>query len=294
LLRDILRGKDPQIAAVANLLVQLDADVLTLQGFDYDLENEALSAFAEALRTRGLDYPYLFAAPPNAGRQTTLDLDGDGKFAGPGDAHGYGRYFGQGSMALLSRHPIDAPNITDFTTFLWRDLPDPLLPYTDSGPFPSKEAHIVQRLHSHGAWVVPILHPSIGQLSVLTYHASPPVFDGPEDRNGRRNHDETRFWSLYLDGAFGHEPTSRYILLGDANLDPARGDGIGTAMQTLLSHSKLQDPLPNQPTVTFSQTGPLRIDYALPSPDWTVVDAGVMPSNPQASRHSPVWVDLKP
>lgn len=294
LLRDIMRGKDPQIAAVTSILVATDADILTLQGFDYDLENAALSAFSDLLRAKGLSYPHLFSAPPNAGRRTLLDLDGDGIFGGPGDAQGYGRFYGQGSMAILSRYPIEHQQITDFTAFLWRDLPDALLPQTDAGPFPSMKAQTIQRLPSHGAWVVPVIHPTIGKITVLTYHASPPVFDGPEDRNGRRNHDETRFWSLYLDGAFGPSPQSHFILTGDANLDPNRGDGIGTAMQALLSHSKLQDPLPDQPTVTFSQTGPLRVDYALPSSDWTVIDAGIMPPNPGASRHSVVWVDLKP
>jgi len=26
----------------------------------------------------------------------------------------------------------------------------------------------------------------------------PPTFDGPEDRNGKRNHDEIRFWTDYV------------------------------------------------------------------------------------------------
>lgn len=294
LLRDILRGKDPQIAAVLDILIQADADVLALQGFDYDLENAALQAFADAARAQGLDYPYLFAAPPNAGLRTPLDMDGDGKFGGPGDAMGYGRYYGQGSMALLSRYPIDVDAIVDFTPFLWRDLPDALLPQTDAGPFPSIKAQQIQRLASHGAWVVPILHPRMGTATVLTYHATPPVFDGPEDRNGRRNHDETRFWSLYLQGTFGNQTTERFVLTGDANLDPKRGDGLRTAMITLLSDPALQDPLPNRPTVSFAQTGPLRVDYVLPSADWTITDAAVMPPNLDASRHSLVWVDLKP
>jgi len=53
LLRDILRGSDPQITAVMDLLVQANADVVLLQGFDYDLENRALSAFADALKANG-------------------------------------------------------------------------------------------------------------------------------------------------------------------------------------------------------------------------------------------------
>jgi hypothetical protein len=32
----------------------------------------------------------------------------------------------------------------------------------------------------------------------LTAHPTPPTFDGAEDRNGKRNHDEIRFWADYV------------------------------------------------------------------------------------------------
>ena len=32
----------------------------------------------------------------------------------------------------------------------------------------------------------------------LVSHPTPPVFDGPEDRNGTRNADEIRFWADYV------------------------------------------------------------------------------------------------
>ena len=38
-------------------------------------------------------------------------------------------------------------------------------------------------------------------LHLLAHHPTPPVFDGPEDRNGRRNHDEAALWTAWLDGA---------------------------------------------------------------------------------------------
>lgn len=294
LLRDVLRGKDAQIKATIEALVQANADIVALQGFDYDFENAALRAFRDSLRGQGVDYPYIFSAPPNAGRQTLLDLDGDGKVGGPGDAQGYGRFFGQGSMALLSRYPIAVDGVQNFTDLLWRDLPDALLPRAANAAFPSEDAQAIQRLAAHGAWVVPIVHPDLGQISVLTYHATPPVFDGPEDANGRRNHDETRFWSLYLDGVFGPAPKKRFVLLGDANLDPYRGDGRRVAMQNLLNHPIFQDPLSGHPTVNWEQTGPMRVDYALPSKDWEVTGAGVIGPNTLASRHALVWADLKP
>ncbi len=53
------------------------------------------------------------------------------------------------------------------------------------------------RLSSKSHWDVPI---EIGKKTVhfLVSHPTPPVFDGPEDRNGTRNHDEIRFWADYV------------------------------------------------------------------------------------------------
>ena len=292
LLRDILKGDDAQITAVIDTIATANPDVITLQGFDYDLEGRALAAFADALGTQTAPYPYRYAAPPNAGRMTDLDLDADGKLTTARDAQGYGRFFGQGAMALLSRHPINIEQAQDFSTMLWRDLPENLYPMTDTGPFAGAQVHAIQRLSSHGHWVVPIKHPTFGTINIATFHATPPVFDGDEDRNGRRNHDEVAFWSHYLNGTFGPASTNRFVLMGDANLDPARGDGRSTAITSLLAHPNLQDPLPNQDTVLWQQTGPLRVDYILPSTDWQVTGAMVLPQNPDASRHRLVWVDL--
>jgi endonuclease/exonuclease/phosphatase family metal-dependent hydrolase len=292
LLRDILKGDDPQVLAVISTITETNADVIALQGIDYDLENRALSALRDAIERAGTAYPYTFSGSPNAGLMTELDLDGDGRTGGPGDAQGFGRFFGQGSMAVLSKHPINVEGVQDHAALLWRDLPAALLPETDGMPFPSPAARDIQRLSSHGAWVIPVRHPTLGTITIMTYHATPPVFDGPEDRNGKRNHDETLFWAHLIDGRMGTAPAPPFVLLGDANLDPNRGDGLSPAMQTLLAHPAVQDPLPDTPTVSFDKTGPLRVDYVLPSADWTVANAQVRPQNPDASRHSLVWVDL--
>ena len=293
LLRDILEGDDPQVLAVLETLHEVGADVVVLQAVDHDLHLSALNALADSLAARGLSYPHRFAAAPNAGQMTDLDLDGDGATGGAGDAQGYGRFYGEGSMALLSRHPIAVAEVRDFSDLLWRNLPGALLPTSDGAPFPSVEAQQVQRLSSHGHWIVPIDHPELGRVQMLTFHAGPPVFDGPEDRNGRRNHDEVIFWRHLLDGHFGDAPDGAFVILGDANLDPRRGDGRGAAIRALLSDPRLQDPLPDSTTVAWPQTGEMRVDYVLPSADWTVADAGVHPADSAASRHRLVWVDLK-
>jgi hypothetical protein len=293
LLHDILKGDDPQITAVIDTIATASPDVITLQGFDYDLEGRALAAFAEALAAQTTPYPYRYATPPNAGLMTDLDLDSDGKVTTARDAQGYGRFYGQGAMALLSRFPIDTEAAQDFSQMLWRDLPDNLYPVTKTGPFAGDEVHAIQRLSSHGHWVVPITHPTLGRIHILTFHATPPVFDGDEDRNGRRNHDEVMFWTHYLADTFDTPPDVAFILMGDANLDPTRGDGRSKAIRELLTHPKLQDPLPNTDTVLWQQTGPMRVDYILPSTDWQVTGAKIMPQNPDASRHRLVWVDVQ-
>lgn len=294
LLRDILKGDDPQILAAQDAIAALSLDLVVLQGFDFDLNNTALNAFADALAQRGADYPHRFALSPNVGLQTGIDMDGDGKTGGPRDAQGYGRFYGDGAMAILSKYPIDHDDVRDFSGFLWRDLPDALLPETtDLTAFPSVAAQAVQRLSTTAHWVVPVDAPT-GRLWLLTFHATPPVFDGPEDRNGKRNNDEIAFWQHYLDGTFGPAPDKRFILLGDANNDPARGEGLKTAITKLLDDPRLIDLLPDIPTADWDDPvpGDMRVDYVLPSADWRVLDAGVTPA-PDASRHSLVWVAIR-
>ncbi len=301
LLRDLARGKDPQIAAVLDVIATADADVLAIQNFDYDLTGEALSILAKAA-----DYPHYFALRPNAGMPTGLDMDGDGKLGGPADAQGYGRFSGHGGMAILSRYPILTDSVQDLSDLLWKDVPDALLPVTADGHFPSADALAVQRLSTTGHWIVPIDVPK-GQFDLMTFHASPPVFDGPEDRNGRRNHDEIRLWQQVLDGDIGTPPVDRFVIAGDANLDPDDSDGIRSAIVNLLADMRLQDVRPTgaagTDTVDWADPVPgnLRVDYVLPSIHWAVLDSGVMwpaADDPEArtvataSRHRLVWVDL--
>lgn len=266
-------------------------DILVLQGVDYDLQGAALKALAQAIAQTGPRYTHQFALPPNAGRPTGLDMNGDGKRGGPRDNHGYGRFFGAGALAILSRYPINENGVQDFSAFLWRDLPGALLPTRDGSAFPSAQAQQIQRLSSHGHWTVPVNVPGMGPVTLLTFHATPPVFDGPEDLNGKRNHDEVMFWDHYLAGALGRAPTDRFVVLGDANLDLNAGDGLKPAIATLLGNSQLRDPLGPQPTVTFDGLGDMRVDYLLPSTDWRVIASGVA-RNATASRHGLVWADL--
>lgn len=309
LVDDLSKGEDPQIAAVVRVLAALKADVILLTAVDYDRGGVALSLLAEQLEAAGLDYPHRFAFRPNTGTQTGLDVDGNGRIGDPRDAQGFGLYAGQGGMAVLSRLPVDTAAARDFSGFLWRDLPGSL---SQDPP----ELAAMQRLATTGFWDVPILTAE-GPLHLLAWHATPPVFDGPEDRNGRRNHDEAAFWGLFLEGKLPMAPPEApFVLLGDGNLDPADGDGRREGIGGLLAHPALQDPAPRGPhgreepehrgdpaldTVLYDDLGGLRLDYVLPSSGLKVTEAGVLwppasdaltPDLTAASRHFPVWVDI--
>ncbi|KPA20438.1 hypothetical protein shim_34280 [Shimia sp. SK013] len=306
MLRDLLRGDD-QARAVAQIVAHVAPDILVLQGVDYDADLRALSVLRDVMSEAGQRYDHVLALAPNTGMQTGLDLNGDERLGGPEDAQGYGRFRGADGMAVLSRWPILTENVQDFSHLLWRDLPGAKMPKVDGAPFPSDAAQSVQRLSSVGHWAVPIAHP-LRQMTILTFAAGPPVFDGPEDRNGLRNADEIRFWRLFLDGAIGEAPTSRYVIAANANLDPTAGEGRREAIADLISDPRLQDPLRQTgPTVDWTdpKPGDLRVSYVLPSIDWAVLDADVFwpdagapdhgllaIKDVAASRHRLVWVDI--
>ncbi len=301
LLRDILRREDAQVDAVVQRIAEVAPDIILLQNVDYDLDLAALSALRDRIAEAGPLYPEVFALRPNTGMATGLDMDGDGRLGEQEDAQGYGEFSGQGGMALLSRYPVEVASVRDFSQLLWREVPDALLPTVNGLPFPSEAAQDALRLSTTAHWAVPIRHPS-GPLTLLAFHAGAPVFDGPEDRNGRRNHDQIVFWQHYMDGTFGPAPNTRFVLLGHSNQDPVRGEGIKSAITGLLADPRLQDPRSARAngrleTVDWSgiDLGELRVSYVLPSRDWQVAGAGVhWPEGAEvAGRHRIVWVDLE-
>lgn len=312
LLRDIEAGKDAQIAAILAVLARLDADILVLTGVDHDPGLHALSALALRLQAAGHPYPHHYAPRPNAGQPTGFDVDGDGRLNEPEDAQGWGRFPGAGGTAILSRLPLLTEQVQDFSGLLWRALPQANLP-PDMDPGLAE----VQRLSSHSHLILPVLLPGGARLSLLIWHATPPAFDGPEDRNGRRNADEAGFWLHLLNGRLAIPPPAPpFILLGDANLDPNDGDGRPDPLRALLNHPALTDPAPRgthgrtEPahrgdpaldTAIYTDLGGLRLDYLLPSSDLVIHASGVLwpPDDDPfaatlatASHHYPVWIDL--
>ncbi|CUH64716.1 3-phytase (myo-inositol-hexaphosphate 3-phosphohydrolase) [Thalassovita gelatinovora] len=303
LLRDIGKN-DPQVTAVQRVIVRAGGDIVVLQGIDYDFNGLAISALRDGIADLGQEYPHTFALRPNSGWQTGIDLDGDGRIGGPRDAQGYGLFSGQGGMAVLSRFPILTDEVVDLSGLLWAQQEWAEGPRAPGVLRP--QAASVQRLSSVGHWAVPVLLPGGGRITLLVFHASPPVFDGPEDRNGYRNADELRLWLAYLDGTVPGARTGPFVIAGDANADMARGEGRKPALRALLNDPRLRDPVPvsgsgHADTVIWKQTGPMRVDYILPAADLPVLAAGVVSPGPedsfapvvdQASRHRLVWVDL--
>ena len=303
LLRDLTR-EDAQIDAAIAVIAEARPDILLLTGIDWDHDGLALAALRRRLQAAGVDYPHSFAARPNAGMPARLDLDQDGRLGGPGDKQGFGFFTGQKGMAILSRHPIGP--VTDYSDVLWRDQPGQIMP-----PTPPDVA-AVQRLSSVGHWDATIMVAG-KPLHLLAMAATPPVFDGPEDRNGRRNPDELAFWQSHL-------PDAPFVLAGKLNLDPADGDGRPQALQAMLAHvtdtlprsdggaaarggvndSHTGDPGLDTANWPADRMGNLRVDYVLPAKALPVLGSGVFwpAEGPMAetartaSAHRLVWVDL--
>lgn len=319
LYRDLRGGEDSQAQAVAAILQRVRPDVVLLLEVDRDPEalgelERSYLATPQPEGGAGLSFGHRFVPPTNTGVPTGIDLDRDGRSDGPGDARGYGAFPGQYGMVVLSRWPIDVDGIRCFGQLRWRDVPEPSLPEGWYSP----QALQVLPLSSKNHCVVPIAGPS-GPLYLLASHPVPPVFDGPEDRNGRRNHDEIRLWAQLLDGAPGLPiavpPGARFVLAGDLNADPHDGDSSGDPIRRwLLSHPRIAaEPVPSSAgavaaterdaainarhrgpaahdTADFPDTGGgpgnLRTDYVLPSTTLQVLDAGVFwptPGQPGAS-----------
>jgi hypothetical protein len=318
---------DPQARLVADAIQEVRPDVLLLNEFDHD--PAALEAFRRHYLATGadpIDYPHAFTAPVNTGVPSGLDLNGDGRIGGPDDALGFGAFPGQYGMVVLSRYPLG--DVRTFRDFRWKDLPGNRIPPGFYSPDELDRLPLSSKSH----WDVPV---RIGDRTVhlLAAHPTPPTFDGPEDRNGRRNADEILFWRHYVapgpaaraladdDGRRGGlAPGARFVIAGDLNSDPLDGDSLPGAADQVLTAHRVVDPRPvgdggaasptpghrgdpARDTADFAEPVPgnLRVDYALPSRPLRVTGSGVLwPAEGSplarlnaASDHRPTWVDLR-
>ncbi len=329
LIRELEAGSE-HAQKIAAVLQKTRPDIVLLNEFDYDPGHRAADLFqqrylASAQEGGGepLHYPYRYLAEVNTGVPSGLDLDNDGNVGGEGrargnDAWGYGLHPGQYGMLVLSRYPIDAEHARTFQLLKWSDMPGarrPVDPAT-AQPWHNDALWSQLRLSSKSHWDVPIATPR-GTLHFLVSHPTPPVFDGPEDRNGARNADEIRLWSEYVSagdkpwlcddhGRCGGLPSdARFVIAGDLNNDPVDGDGRHEAILELLEHPRVlrhatprgigsielaethaakgivRRGSPAHATGDFGpRTGTLRLDYVLPSTGFQLTGSGVFwPAN---------------
>ncbi len=334
LIADLATPSDPQARAIARIIQRNRPDILLLNEFDYDPAGAAADRFERNYLgiaqdgEHAVSYPYRYLAPVNTGVPSGFDLDHDDRTGGAGDALGYGAFPGQYGMLLLSRWPIDTGNVRTFRHLPWRDMPGAILPPGWYAP----DALAALPLSSKSHWDVPVRIGAI-TLHVLASHPTPPVFDGPEDRNGRRNHDEIRLWSDYLapgrDGWIvddagqrgGLAPEARFVILGDQNADPQDGESVDHAIRQLLGHPRVRatpaprsegariaawrqgganrrqrgDPATDTGDFEDRYAGNLRTDYVLPSQDLAIVRSGVdwVIGEAAPSDHHLVWVDVE-
>jgi len=325
LLRDLQSGTHQQARQIAEVIQRVKPDILLLNEFDYDQEGRTLDLFEQLYlgqvqqNQQPVKFTHRYIGPVNTGRPTRFDLNRDGQFDGPADAVGFGHHEGQYGMALLSKFPISVGQVRTFQQFLWADMPGALLPVnpSDQSSYYSSEELQVLRLSSKSFWDLPILigRPSgpVRSLHLLCAHPTPPVFDGPEDRNGRRNHDELRMIADYLDPQNsdylvddagqpgGLQESCSFVIAGDLNADPIDGDSLPGAIDQLLTHRRVDSswtpsstgspgspskPLqhdssqrgnPAHHTASFGKNKRhnYRVDYLLPSRDLVVVNGGV-------------------
>ncbi|MEL6106604.1 MAG: endonuclease/exonuclease/phosphatase family protein [Planctomycetota bacterium] len=311
--------EDAQAKKLAAIIQTIRPDILLVNELDYEsdsaparLLNEnyfGIAQVSESPDLQPLEFKHLYSAPSNTGIDSTFDLNQDGKLSSANDAFGYGVYPGQYAMTVYSRFPIDRDAIRTFQELKWKEMPGALQP-----EYPSGEEYYKQpiwsalRLSSKNHLDVPIL---VGDrvIHILASHPTPPVFDGKEDRNGCRNHDEVEFWNHYLanapgstdwliddrGGTGGLSQSADFVVMGDLNADPNDGSGRRESIRKLIAHPRVAEITPRcseadaaarvrkhrgsgelrGKTADFGRNGFMRVDYVLPSRSLNPTDAGV-------------------
>jgi endonuclease/exonuclease/phosphatase family metal-dependent hydrolase len=342
LVRELTAG-DEQARRIAAIVQTVKPDILLVNELDYSdgeaaklLLNEYFKKPNPTLGTVASELAYFYTGPVNTGVPSGLDLNLNGRSTDSDDGWGYGAFPGQYGMAVYSRFPMDPKSVRSFQMFRWSAMPGakrPKLVDKESGTekfFHSDGVWQQLRLSSKSHWDIPI---TIGDKSihVLASHPTPPVFDGPEDRNGCRNHDEIRLLKDYVEGGSGAEyivddqgkkgglaDKTHFVIMGDLNSDPKDGSGISQGIIDLLESNRVSSSfIPKSEgaveagklqgkanekhkgdsahdTGDFNDNGPgnLRIDFVLPSNNCKVVAGGVFwPTTEQLKDIDPKLVD---
>ncbi|SEQ06125.1 endonuclease/exonuclease/phosphatase family protein [Natrinema salaciae] len=338
---------DEQAEAAARIIQEVRPDVLVVNELTNNIQEGErtdrtnIDAFVENYLSvpqrddlEGIDYPHTLQPDSNTGvlPDDPYDFDKDGERGQrPGDAFGFGEYPGHYAFAIASRYPIRKEGIRSFQEFRWDEMPDNLIVTEESAGddaerYLTAEEREVFRLSSKTHIDVPF--DVDGDLvHGLFAHPTPPGFDGPENFNGRWNHDEVRFLADYVAGADyiyddsgvsgGLEDDASYVLLGDMNAGPRTDRPLDPATTFLFANDDFDTcRLPTSPG--GAQRGnPYatrfggdfdgvveQIDYVLPSPDLSIRRSSVVwPADAanerglgddvsRASDHRLVWADI--
>jgi len=328
--QNLTNGQEPHLQQVAEILQRVRPDIVVLNEFDYDPVYHAADLLNEHYLAKSwngqptIQYLYNYRGPVNTGLDSGLDLDGNGKTGEPQDAWGYGSFPGQFGMLVLSRFPIRQEATRTFQLFPWSALPAahrPLNP--DGSSYYPDDIWQQLRLSSKSHWDL-LIEVNGHDLHFLVHHPTPTVFDGPEDRNGKRNHDENRFWIGYLGrgdrnyivddkGGFGGlDSSTTFVIAGDLNADPMDGDSANGAIGQLLAFPLINaacipmssggreasviqggknrqhkgDPAADTADFNDEHVGNLRLDYVLPSRNIAVRGCGVFwPAQGEEGHH---------
>jgi len=305
---------------IAEIIQRVRPDVLLLNEFDYDPAGEGIAHFAAnylGVSQNGqkpISFEFVYFQAVNTGVDSGLDFDNDGKLGTANDAFGYGSFPGQYGMVVLSQFEIDQENVRTFQKFLWKDMPGFLWPMKPSTkePYYSDAVKRVFRLSSKSHWDVPIKI-NDKTIHLLAAHPTPPVFDKEEDRNGRRNHDEIRFFADYItpgNSDYVYDDQGKrgglavgalFVIAGDMNADESDGDSSSDAAKQLTQHPLINhsmtpksegglvyakeqggvnakhrgDPAFDTGDFSDSRVGNLHLDYCLPSKTLTITKSGV-------------------
>lgn len=337
LIQELASGENQQIKNIAKIIQTVRPDIILLNEFDYIADpNQGVLQFIKGYLQKAqgeaqpITYPYYYFSTVNTGQPTPYDLDNNGKFEQfGGDAWGFGKYQGQYGMVVLSRFPILEDQVRTFQNFKWKDMPG-FLPTTkaDGRSWYAADAWEKFPLSSKSHWDLPI---KVGKktIHVLASHPTPPTFDGPEDRNGKRNHDEIRFWNDYISGKNngyiyddkglkgGLGKHESFVIMGDQNASPVEGDAVADGIRSLVSNPKIiQGFIPasaggaahspaNVNAKNHTAFWRMRADYVLPSQaGFKILDGGVfwpakgepnaelVAKRESSSDHRMVWVKV--
>jgi len=313
------QGMNEQLIAAAQIIQKINPDILVINEIDHDYDNLDQGLQLNLIRfekhylrvgENRVAFSYKFTAPCNTGIPTGLDLNQDGIVSDESqvgtrdygaDCFGYGTYPGQYAMGLYSKFPIDSNHVRTFKKFLWKDLPEHHMP----PDYYTADAVQIFRLSSKSHWDIPI-HIDGKTLHLFLSHPTPPAFDGEEDRNGRRNFDEIKFWVHYInndealyddkDVQGGYNSSDPFLIAGDLNASRHSDTRFEymTAIDQLHNHPKIiesgkwivsrggwEGRVKGPPdywernTAKFGNDYRMQIDYLLPSKEIEIKKGGV-------------------